>query len=169
MIAEPQERLTNAPPLTFSQWQLTYAREVIVVQLELLGLVFREAPAVPVNAMVRADLVDLMARCSPKIKPEHLARRAIVYLRQSSDKQVRQNLESQRLQYEVAERIRGPGSRDVEIRSALDKCIRDLLLAEKRCSRLGESFKRRAPARTNPGPALFGLWILLLHFRLDPR
>src|SRR6516162_2465312 len=42
--------------------------------------------------------------CSPKIKPEHLARKAIVYLRQSSDKQVRQNLESQRLQYEVAER-----------------------------------------------------------------
>jgi DNA invertase Pin-like site-specific DNA recombinase len=53
--------------------------------------------------------------CSPKIKPEHLARRAIVYLRQSSDKQVRQNLESQRLQYEVAERIRSLGWRDVEI------------------------------------------------------
>jgi DNA invertase Pin-like site-specific DNA recombinase len=53
--------------------------------------------------------------CSPKIKPEHLARKAIVYLRQSSDKQVRQNLESQRLQYEVAERIRSLGWRDVEI------------------------------------------------------
>src|ERR1700756_5960042 len=52
---------------------------------------------------------------SPKIKPEHLARKAIVYLRQSSDKQVRQNLESQRLQYEVAERIRGLGWRHVEI------------------------------------------------------
>jgi hypothetical protein len=32
---------------------------------------------------------------SPKIKPEHLARKAIIYLRQSSEKQVRQNLESQ--------------------------------------------------------------------------
>ena len=53
--------------------------------------------------------------CSPKIKPEHLARKAIVYLRQSSDKQVRQNLESQRLQYEVAERIRSLGWRHVEI------------------------------------------------------
>ena len=30
---------------------------------------------------------------NPKIKPEHLARKAIVYLRQSSDKQVRQNKE----------------------------------------------------------------------------
>jgi hypothetical protein len=37
---------------------------------------------------------------SPKIKPEHLARKAIVYSRQSSEKQVRQNLESQRLQSE---------------------------------------------------------------------
>jgi hypothetical protein len=40
-----------------------FAKEVIVVQLELVGLMIREAPAEPVNAMVRADLVDLMARC----------------------------------------------------------------------------------------------------------
>src|SRR3974390_2495939 len=53
--------------------------------------------------------------CSPKIKPEHLARKAIVYLRQSSEKQVRYNLESQRLQDEVADRIRNLGWRDVEI------------------------------------------------------
>jgi hypothetical protein len=40
------------------------AREVIVVQLELMGLMIRqEIPAVPVNPIVRADLVDLMARC----------------------------------------------------------------------------------------------------------
>ena len=38
---------------------------------------------------------------SPKIKPEHLARKAIVYLRQSSEKQVRQNKESQRLQLDL--------------------------------------------------------------------
>ena len=53
--------------------------------------------------------------CHPKIKPEHLARRAIVYLRQSSEKQVRQNKESQRLQYDVAERMRGLGWKAVEI------------------------------------------------------
>jgi DNA invertase Pin-like site-specific DNA recombinase len=52
---------------------------------------------------------------SPKIKPEHLVRKAIVYLRQSSEKQVRQNLESQRLQYELAERIRGLGWQEIEI------------------------------------------------------
>src|ERR1700752_5105429 len=51
----------------------------------------------------------------PKIKPEHLARKAIVYLRQSSEKQVRQNLESQRLQYELAERIRGLGWQQIDI------------------------------------------------------
>jgi hypothetical protein len=53
---------------------------------------------------------------SPKIKPEHLTRKAIVYLRQSSEKQVRYNLESQRLQYEVAD-----GSRsDTQLR--LEAC-----------------------------------------------
>ena len=51
---------------------------------------------------------------SPKIKPEHLARKAIVYLRQSTDKQVRQNQESQRLQYEVAERMQALGWKQVE-------------------------------------------------------
>src|SRR6202163_3150754 len=52
---------------------------------------------------------------NPKIKAEHLARKAIVYLRQSSDKQVRQNKESQRLQYDVAERMRALGWEEVEI------------------------------------------------------
>ena len=52
---------------------------------------------------------------SPKIKPEHLARKAIVYLRQSSEKQVRQNMESQRLQYELADRMRSLGWQEIEI------------------------------------------------------
>src|ERR1700732_522280 len=51
---------------------------------------------------------------SPKIKPEHLARKAIVYLRQSSDQQVRQNKESQLLQYAVADRVRALGWQQVE-------------------------------------------------------
>jgi DNA invertase Pin-like site-specific DNA recombinase len=50
-----------------------------------------------------------------KIKAEHLARKAIVYLRQSDPKQVRQNLESQRLQLDLAERMRALGWREVEI------------------------------------------------------
>ena len=56
--------------------------------------------------------------CNPKIKAEHLARKAIVYLRQSSEKQVRQNKESQRLQFDLAERMRMLGWREVEIISS---------------------------------------------------
>src|ERR1700730_7397643 len=52
---------------------------------------------------------------SAKIKPEHLARKAIVYLRQSSDRQVRQNKRSQQLPYAVAERVRALGGKGVEI------------------------------------------------------
>ena len=52
---------------------------------------------------------------SPKIKPEHLTRKAIVYLRQSSEKQVRQNKESQRLQLDMAERMRALGWKEIEI------------------------------------------------------
>jgi len=50
-----------------------------------------------------------------KVTPEHLARRAIVYLRQSSEAQVKNNLESQRLQYALVERARGLGFEDVEV------------------------------------------------------
>src|SRR5260370_18856751 len=50
-----------------------------------------------------------------KIKPEHLAGKAILCLRQSTDKQVRRNKESQLLQYAVAERVRALGWQQVEI------------------------------------------------------
>ena len=36
----------------------------------------------------------------PKITPLHLQRKAIVYLRQSSDRQVQRHIESRRLQYD---------------------------------------------------------------------
>jgi len=49
--------------ITFCQLLLMNAREVIVEQLELSGLVIREKSGiVPVDATVRADLVELMAR-----------------------------------------------------------------------------------------------------------
>jgi hypothetical protein len=49
--------------ITFCQLLLMNAREVIVEQLELSGLMIREKSGiVPVDATVRADLVDLMAR-----------------------------------------------------------------------------------------------------------
>ena len=50
----------------------------------------------------------------PKIRPEHLKMRAIVYLRLSSPKQVKENLESQHLQYAMAQRARQLGFTEVE-------------------------------------------------------
>lgn len=50
-----------------------------------------------------------------KITPAHLERKAVVYLRQSSERQVRENTESQRLQYALVERARELGFREVEV------------------------------------------------------
>ena len=52
---------------------------------------------------------------SEKIRPQHLARKAILYVRQSSAYQVMNNLESQRLQYAMADRLRVLGFTEVEI------------------------------------------------------
>jgi DNA invertase Pin-like site-specific DNA recombinase len=50
-----------------------------------------------------------------KITPEHLARGAFVYVRQSTAMQVTHNLESQRRQYGLADRARQLGWQDVEV------------------------------------------------------
>src|SRR4051812_42669655 len=52
---------------------------------------------------------------SEKIKPHHLERKAILYVRQSSAYQVNNNLESQTLQYAMQARLRQLGWREVEI------------------------------------------------------
>ena len=51
---------------------------------------------------------------SQKITPQHLARKAVVYLRQSSMRQVRQNQESRRLQLAMVDRARALGWKQVE-------------------------------------------------------
>jgi DNA invertase Pin-like site-specific DNA recombinase len=50
-----------------------------------------------------------------RIKTDHLARQAIVYLRQSSLSQVKHNTESQRLQYALAERATDLGFNRVKV------------------------------------------------------
>ena len=50
-----------------------------------------------------------------KINANHLARKAVVYVRQSTTKQVRQNLESQRLQYALTERAKELGFNQVDV------------------------------------------------------
>jgi hypothetical protein len=46
---------------------------------------------------------------SEKISARHLARKAILYVRQSSAYQVNHNLESQKLQYAMQDRLRQLG------------------------------------------------------------
>lgn len=50
-----------------------------------------------------------MTAIFPKIEPRHLTRRAIVYIRQSTPRQVQNNQESTRRQYQLAERARQMG------------------------------------------------------------
>src|SRR6516162_9242522 len=52
---------------------------------------------------------------SDKIKPHHLERKAILYVRQSSTYQVQNNLESQKLQYAMRDRLSSLGWSDVEV------------------------------------------------------
>ncbi len=56
-----------------------------------------------------------MPQNSNKITVQHLQRKAIVYLRQSSERQVVQNTESQRLQYKLKDHARELGFKQVEI------------------------------------------------------
>jgi DNA invertase Pin-like site-specific DNA recombinase len=52
---------------------------------------------------------------SEKIKPQHVARKAMLYVRQSSAYQVNHNLESQRLQYAMQGRLQHLGWREIEV------------------------------------------------------
>jgi DNA invertase Pin-like site-specific DNA recombinase len=52
---------------------------------------------------------------SEKIKPQHVARKAMLYVRQSSSYQVNHNLESQRLQYAMQDRLHHLGWREIDV------------------------------------------------------
>lgn len=52
---------------------------------------------------------------SEKIRPQHLARKAILYVRQSSAYQVTHNLESQKLQYAMHARLSQLGWREIDV------------------------------------------------------
>jgi DNA invertase Pin-like site-specific DNA recombinase len=54
-------------------------------------------------------------RVSSKITPTHLSRKAVVYLRQSSEQQVQMNTESRRLQYALVDRAQELGFARVEV------------------------------------------------------
>ncbi|MEM7785604.1 MAG: recombinase family protein, partial [Planctomycetota bacterium] len=79
---------------------------------------------------------------SDKIQSQHLARKAILYVRQSSSFQVQHNEESRRLQYAVQQRLELLGWKTVEVidedlgrsaagsttRSGFEKMVSDVCL-----------------------------------------
>jgi len=71
-----------------------------------------------------------------KLTPEHLARKAVVYLRQSSMAQVKHNQESQRLQYALADTAKAYGFKHVEIVDC------DLGMSAATGAQVREGFKR---------------------------
>ena len=52
---------------------------------------------------------------SDTIKPQHVEREAMLYIRQSSAYQVIHNLESQRLQYAMQDRLHHLGWREIDV------------------------------------------------------
>ncbi len=52
---------------------------------------------------------------SDKIKPSHVSRKAILYVRQSSTYQVVNNTESKRLQYAMRQRLEGLGWSEIDV------------------------------------------------------
>jgi DNA invertase Pin-like site-specific DNA recombinase len=55
------------------------------------------------------------AHQNSKIRSQHLERTAVVYLRQSSEKQVQQNRESQHLQYSLVSRAQELGFQHIDV------------------------------------------------------
>jgi DNA invertase Pin-like site-specific DNA recombinase len=97
---------------------------------------------------------------SPKITSDHLCRKAYVYIRQSSMDQVRNNLESQRRQYELADKARSMGWHQVDVidedlgrsgASAVERTGFQHLVAEVGLGRCGAIFSLEASrlARNN--------------------
>src|SRR5690349_925259 len=62
-----------------------------------------------------STLTGLPRLVSNKIETQHLSRLAIVYVRQSSPRQVRENIESTQLQYDLARRAQSYGWPDDRI------------------------------------------------------
>ncbi len=52
---------------------------------------------------------------SEKVKTQHVGRKALLYVRQSTNYQVNHNVESQKLQYAMQERLRTLGWREIEV------------------------------------------------------
>src|SRR3972149_3418556 len=77
-----------------------------------------------------------MTTTHPKIAPQHLTRRALVYVRQSTERQVKYNRESRELQYATEQQLKTFGWQRIEI---IDD---DLAFSASMGARRRESFER---------------------------
>ena len=57
----------------------------------------------------------MISQINNKIKESHINRKAIIYIRQSSARQVQKNKESQRLQYALKDKAKYWGWKDIEV------------------------------------------------------
>ena len=71
-----------------------------------------------------------------KITADHLARRACVYIRQSTPDQVQHNLESQRRQYGLVDHARALGWQDIDTPALNACCARCVMGRSAPCSAL---------------------------------
>src|SRR5258705_9755327 len=69
---------------------------------------------------------------SDKVRPHHLERKAILYVRQSSAHQVLHNRESSALQYAIRDRLTALGWSEIEYRRLADQNIIRKVTAEHR-------------------------------------
>ena len=104
---------------------------------------------------------------SEKLKAQHLSRKAILYIRQSSAYQVNHNLESQKLQYAMRERLMQLGWREIEVvdedlgrsaaglvtRSGFERMVAEVCLGQ---GRRGGGARSIALCQKQPGVATAG-------------
>jgi hypothetical protein len=107
-----------------------------------------------------------------KIKSHHLERKAILYVRQSSAYQVSNNLESQKLQYAMQERLRQLGWRDIDIvdddlgrsaagtvaRTGFDRMVAEVCLGQVDAVAAREDSRFARNAGTGNGWSRFAVW-----------
>ena len=100
---------------------------------------------------------------SDKIRPHHLDRKAILYVRQSSSHQVLHNRESRALQYAMRDRLTGLGWSEIAIidddlgrsaagsvtRAGFERMVAEVVSARSARSRLGR-------CRASPATAVIG-------------
>jgi hypothetical protein len=79
-------------------------------------VILPERPGLDRQQRVETDLALL----SSKVTTSHLAKMAIVYVRQSSTRQVRENVQSTQLQYALVRRAKAYGWSDSQIETIDD-------------------------------------------------